>query len=107
MVPIYRAWEILEKDGIAIVKAIMKLPTLDERVKAIEIACHRARHLAKKMMAKYHPDVNPDPAAISKFRAVQDAMDSIKFHTIDFKAKAVQLQQEKAGAKTGPIILVE
>jgi len=101
-----QAWEVLGRDARQIMRIIMNYPSLDERVKVADKILIRARKIAKKLSAKYHPDVNPsNHDAEQKFKNVQLAIKSIEYHTERFKAKVAQIQLENEQSSKTVIVV--
>lgn len=100
------AWRILGKDAKQIIHIIMNYVSLDERIKVMDEILIRARKIARKLSAQYHPDVNPnDSDAGRKFRDIQSAIRSIEYHTEQFKIKADQIKLERSQTVKTTIIV--
>jgi hypothetical protein len=100
------AWEILGKDPDRIMQLLSDLPDVKSRAEATGKILEKARKLARNLMAKNHPDVNPDnPAASDKFKEIQEALSTIESHTKKFQAKVEGLTTRKI-AKNDVVIVV-
>lgn len=104
ILPIYEAWRILGKDAGQIINFMMRYASLEERIQAADEILVRARKIARKLSAQYHPDVNPNNTG-DKFIEIQSAIKSIEYHTEQFKIKASQVQLEKEQTPKTTIII--
>ena len=80
------AWNILGEDWSRVVAAVSSVPSI-ERASIVDKLSTRAHKLARILMAKYHPDINKDSEAVSKFHRVQEALKVVETETENFKAK--------------------
>jgi len=100
------AWETLGKDPDRIMEILFGLPDIQSRAEATEKILEKARKLARDLMIKNHPDVNPDdPLAGEKFKQVQAALSTIESHTKEFQNKVKGLTTRKI-AKNDVLIVV-
>jgi len=96
ILPIDEAWGILGRDSQQIIRFVMGRTSLNDRVDAMDEILVRARKIARKLSARYHPDVNQNnPEAELKFKAIQQAIKSIEHHTEQFKSKASRIESDK------------
>jgi hypothetical protein len=101
------AWRVLGKDPNELVSSMRKLPDLDARLLAAEAACEDAKRLAKGVMGKNHPDVNPgDPGAAVRFREAQDALESIRWHTQELR-EAVEATKNAPPRPSKSLIVIK
>ena len=86
------AWKTLGEDPGEVMSRISGLPTRQERIAAVEKALEDARKIAKKLSAVHHPDKNPgDQSSAARFKRVQEAVDTIAYHTEQIKKKNADL----------------
>lgn len=94
--PLREAWEILGKDPDRIMQLLSGLPDIKSRAEAAGKILEKAKKLAKILMAKNHPDVNPgDLGASERFKRIQEALSAIESHTKDFQGKVEGLVNRK------------
>lgn len=83
------AWIILGKNPTQIYAYLSTFNDLQEKIEAVEKLLEQAKKTSKMLLAQFHPDKNPDNiVALEKFKSVNQAINSIEFHTEEFKKKA-------------------
>lgn len=100
---VWDAWKLLGRNP-QIIAGMLQESSLQNKAQVADDALDMARKLAKKLMAKNHPDVNPDPNAADKFKQIQDALAIIEVNTEDFKLKVDQAIEKK---KNSVVIVVD
>jgi hypothetical protein len=101
---VWDAWKLLGRDP-QIIAGMLQESSLQNKAQIADDTLDTARKLAKKLMAKSHPDVNPDdPNAADKFKQIQDALSVIEVNTEDFKNKVGQAIEKK---KNSVVIVVD
>jgi hypothetical protein len=89
MISIGEAWRILGENPDEIILELKSKPDISSRIAAAEKALNRAEIIAKALLGAHHPDRYPDDSkAAKRFLRVKEAIESIRFHTEDFKKKA-------------------
>jgi hypothetical protein len=88
------AWTILGRDPAIVIASLKKPQGFTARLQAAEKAYNVAQRLARNLMAAYHPDKNPgNQTAIVQFRQVSQALETIEFHTKEFRRKVEEIQK--------------
>lgn len=88
---IHEAWRALGEDPEAVLAELRSHPDVPSRIAAAEAALARAEKIGKALMNAHHPDRNPgDPGAGRRFIRVQEALESIRFHTEELRRKAAE-----------------
>lgn len=101
---IAEAWRALGEDPGEVVKEIRSCPDVPSRIQAAEAALARAERIARALMATHHPDRNQgDVSAERRFKRVQAALESVRFHTAELKKRASQTKDDPGGS--GPKIV--
>lgn len=101
------AWKVLGKDSGELVSSMRQLPDLDSRLAAAEAACEEAKRLARGLMRKNHPDVNPgDPGAAARFREAQEALECVRWHTEELR-EAVKAVKEAPPRPSKSLIVIK
>ena len=77
------AWALLGRDSNRVIATIKGLPR-SERVPASKKILDKAKRMAAKTSAQYHPDVGGDPI---KFKEIWEALGVIENHTIEFESQ--------------------
>jgi hypothetical protein len=99
------AWAILGRDPGMVIASLKKPQGFAARLKAAEKAFTIAQRLARDLMAKNHPDKNPgDQTAVIRFRQVGQALESIEYHTKEFRRKVEEIQKRGDNPPDGFII---
>jgi len=89
------AWRALGEDPEEVVREIRSCPDVPSRIAAAEAALSRAERIAKALMAAHHPDRNQgDSSAERRFKRVQAALESVRFHTGDLKSRASRTKDD-------------
>lgn len=105
------AWSVLGKNWADLVRDLAAMPTDSGRVQHAEQLLAEARKIARKLMAKHHPDMNQDdPDSAIRFQAVSAALSAIEASTNEMldkyqesKLRAEQLASKRA--KDGFIVI--
>ena len=98
------AWKALGEDPEELIEEMRACPDVQSRIVAAEAALARAERVAKALMSAHHPDKNQgDEKAGKRFRRVKTAIDSIRFHTAEFKDMASRTKGDPKGG--GPFIV--
>jgi len=88
--PANEAWTILGKDPEKVLLRLARLPR-HQRVSAAEEDLEEAQKLAKKLWVIHHPDRGGDADI---FKRVSRALESLTYHTQEFKRKMALLDGE-------------
>ena len=90
------AWLILGKDPDEIFSKISSGYSIPSRINIINDFLNHAKEISKKLLAQTHPDRNPnDSEAESRFKKIQQAIQSIEYHTNKFKEKAEKKMKDQ------------
>lgn len=101
------AWRALGKDPVELMASMRSLPDLDSRLSAAEAACEEAKKLARGLMRKNHPDVNPgDSGAAGRFREAQEALDCVRWHTGELR-EAVKAAKDAPPRPSKSLIVIK
>lgn len=98
------AWKALGEDPEELIGEIRSCPDVQSRIAAAEAALARAERVARALMAAHHPDRNQgDSKASQRFHRIKMAIDSIRFHTAEFKDAASRTKDNPDSG--GPLIV--
>ena len=93
---VWEAWKLLGKDPQVIMGILQGSPSPQGKAQVAKDILEIARKLAKKLMAKNHPDLNQDdPTAINRFKQIQAAISTIEINTEEFQHKVKRVIEHK------------
>lgn len=84
---LHEAWRALDKDSRVILSHLSSINDPDERVLAAEKIFEKAKILARKLQAKYHPDINRTSGSQARFVLIGKAISSLEFYTAEMRQK--------------------
>lgn len=100
-----KAWITLGRDPEDVFRELAAPTSLADRLRAVEKSLQDAERTAKVLLARYHPDANPnDPDCVKRFMAVKDAIGTIRQQTEEFKGKLGR-SPDAASAASGHVVI--